>query len=423
MDLLQDLSSQTVLSVSGRPVTLLEIIVLAGATMVVGLVLLVVSWRRSARRRDEAVRKAGEEAARHAAEAERRLAEILKTQAEMQGRMATMAEVFGTRQAELNQALGQRLDGMTQRIGATMNEQTRTTHENLTRLQERLAVIDTAQNNIQALAKDVVGLQAILSNKQTRGAFGQARMETIIADGLPMGAYSFQATLSNGARPDCTVFMPNDAPTLVIDAKFPLEAWNALRESNDEAATKLAAQQFRRDMDVHIRAIAEKYLITGETQDTAFLFVPSESIFASIHENFEAIIQRAHRARIVIVSPSLLMLSIQVIQAILKDARMREQAHLIQGEVIRLMEDLTRLDERVRKLQSHFGQSQRDIEQILTSTQKLTRRGERIEAMEFETALAADRTATDKAAIDRTATDETSENRPSKLKLRIIDED
>ena len=167
-------------------------------------------------------------------------------------------------------------------------------------------------------------LQAILSNKQTRGAFGQSRMEAIVADGLPQGAYEFQATLSNGSRPDCLIRMPNGAPSLVIDAKFPLEAWNAIRAAAEGdqrgEAQKYAAQAFRRDIEVHIKAISEKYLISGETQDTAFMFVPSESIFAEIHENFEAIVQRAHRARVVIVSPSLLMLSIQVIQSILKDA-------------------------------------------------------------------------------------------------------
>jgi DNA recombination protein RmuC len=256
----------------------------------------------------------------------------------------------------------------------------------LAKLQERLAVIDTAQTNIQSLAGQVVQLQAILSNKQTRGAFGQSRMEAIVADGLPKGAYEFQATQSNGSRPDCLIRMPNEAPSLVVDAKFPLEAWNAIRAAADGengADAPRAAQAFRRDVEVHIRDIAEKYFITGETQDTAFMFVPSESVFAEIHENFEGLVQRAHRARVVIVSPSLLMLSIQVIQSVLKDASMREQAHLIQGEVIRMMEDVSRLDERVRKLQGHFALTQRDIEQILTSTDKVAKRGQRIEALEF----------------------------------------
>ena len=168
-----------------------------------------------------------------------------------------------------------------------------------------------------------------------------------------------------------------------IDAKFPLESWNAIRAAEGDAAQKLAAQGFRRDIEIHIRDIAEKYLISGETQDTAFMFVPSESVFAEIHENFEALVQKAHRARVVIVSPSLLMLSIQVVQAILKDARMREQAHLIQGEVARLMDDLGRLDERVRKLQTHFLQTSKDIDDILVSSGKVSRRGAKIEALEF----------------------------------------
>jgi DNA recombination protein RmuC len=359
-----------------------------------------------------------DEAARQSALAEMRLNEILKAQAEMQGRIAGMAEVFGARQAELNQAIGQRLDGMTQRLGSSMTEQTKATQENLQRLQERLAVIDTAQNNIQSLAKDVVGLQAILSNKQTRGAFGQSRMETIIADGLPMGAYAFQPTLSNGARPDCTIRMPNGQAALVVDAKFPLEAWNAIRAAASPEMTKLAAQQFRRDIELHIKDIAEKYLLQGETQDTAFMFVPSESIFAEIHENFEAVVQKAHRARVVIVSPSLLMLSIQVIQSVLKDARMREQAHLIQGEVIRLMEDLSRLDDRVRKLHGHFSLAQKDVDLILTSSEKLTKRGAKIEALEFEGSL-------NGAFVEPGpgAPAQSVESRTGLLKLRVVDDD
>jgi len=359
---------------------------LAGVTLSFGLIALVgiLLARRGAQRRAAAAAQAETLAQQRNHDMEARFAEVLSAQTEMQGRMAAIAEVFGSRQNDINRTINERLDGMSQRLGTTISEQTRATHENLTRLQERLAVIDTAQNNIQALAKDVVGLQAILSNKQTRGAFGQARMEAIIADGLPAGGYAFQPTLSNGTRPDCVVYMPNDAPALVVDAKFPLEAWNAIREAGDAEAGKQRTTQFRRDIELHIKDIADKYLLRGETQETAFMFVPSESIFAEIHENFEAIVQKAHRARVVIVSPSLLMLSLQVVQAVLKDARMREQAHLIQGEVLRLMEDVTRLDDRVRKLQAHFGQTQRDIDQILTSTDKITKRGARIEALEVE---------------------------------------
>ena len=405
---IQDIPAVTIGSVTLSPTFLLA---LAAAIVLAPIVTLVLLSMRAASART----RQSEEMARRDEAAEARLAELLKAQAEMQGRLATMAEVFGSRQTELNQTISQRLDGMTHRIGATITEQTKSTHDNLRTLQERLAVIDAAQNNIQSLAKDVVGLQAILSNKQTRGAFGQSRMETIVADGLPMGAYAFQTTLSNGSRPDCTIRMPNDSPPLVVDAKFPLEAWNVIRETENPEQKKAASQQFKRDMEVHIRDISEKYLIAGETQDMAFLFVPSESIFAEIHENFEGVVQKAHRQKVVIVSPSLLMLSIQVIQAVLKDQRMREQAHLIQGEVIRLMEDLSRLDDRTRKLQSHFLAAQKDVEMIITSSDKLAKRGAKIEAMEFETPGGRE----DGEDVPARAV----ESRTGLLKLRVVDED
>jgi DNA recombination protein RmuC len=381
---LSDILAQPAAQFGSTTVTLGQVLLgLAGLVVVLLVTLAVALWRAASARA-----LAATDAAEHARETESRMAGIMQAQAEMQGRMSAVADALTARQAELNQSIGQRLDSMTGRLGQTMAEQTRSTHENLARLQERLAVIDTAQNNIQSLAGQVVQLQAILSNKQTRGAFGQARMEAIVADGLPQGGYAFQETLSNNSRPDCTVKMPNGAPPLVIDAKFPLEAWNAMRAAAEADKTsgdlhRQAQQAFRRDLDVHIKAISEKYLIQGETHDTAFMFVPSESIFAEIHENFEQIVQRAHKARIVIVSPSLLMLSIQVVRSLLKDVSMREQAHLIQGEVIRLMEDVGRLDERVRKLQTHFMQANKDIDDILTSASKVTRRGQKIEALEF----------------------------------------
>lgn len=384
--------------------------------LVLFIALIVALWRAA-----KARSVAAAEAADHARDAEARMAGILQSQAEMQGRMGALAEVFGARQAELTQSIGQRLDAMTGRIGQTMTEQTKSTHESLARLQERLAVIDTAQGNIQSLAGQVVQLQAILSNKQTRGAFGQSRMEAIVADGLPHGSYEFQATLTNGSRPDCLVKMPNAAPSLVVDAKFPLEAWNAIRAAESPELQKVAAQAFRRDIEVHIRDIAEKYLIQGETQDTAFMFVPSESVFAEIHENFEALVQRAHRARVVIVSPSLLMLSIQVIQAILKDARMREQAHLIQGEVIRLMEDVSRLDERVRKLQTHFGQASKDIDDILVSSSKVTKRGQKIEALEFGATEGTDDATAGQRKAD--AAPRTADSKTGQLRLRVVNPD
>ncbi|MDX8449548.1 DNA recombination protein RmuC [Mesorhizobium captivum] len=406
--------SEPVARLGATTITLGEALGFGAALLLALLLALVVALWRAAKARSAAAA----EAADHARDTEARMTDILQAQAEMQGRMGAIAEVFGARQAELTQSLGQRLDAMTGRLGQTMAEQTKSTHESLAKLQERLAVIDTAQGNIQSLAGQVVQLQAILSNKQTRGAFGQSRMEAIVADGLPHGAYEFQAGLSNGSRPDCLVRMPNGAPMLAIDAKFPLEAWNAIRAAEGADLQKAAAQAFRRDIEVHIRDIAEKYLIQGETQDTAFMFVPSESVFAEIHENFEAVVQKAHRARVVIVSPSLLMLSIQVIQAILKDARMREQAHLIQGEVIRLMEDVQRVDERVRRLQTHFGQATKDIDDILVSTSKVTKRGQKIEALEFAEGEAEPPRSPAKAEAGARVAD----SKTGQLRLRVVED-
>ncbi|MGI9365499.1 MAG: DNA recombination protein RmuC [Rhizobiaceae bacterium] len=358
------------------------LVILVVLLSVGALILLISIWRstQNQRHREDMLRAVAEERAR---EAEQRMAELVATQNELSGHLAAMQQNVTNSQSALTKQLDERLAAVTGRVSQSLTDTTKTTQESLTKLQERLAVIDSAQSNIQNLAQDVVGLQNILQNKQTRGAFGQSRMETIVQDGLPMGSFEFQTTLSNGTRPDCTIKMPNKAPALVIDAKFPLEAWNLMKAAENPEQMKVGSTQFRRDMEVHIKDISGKYLIAGETQDTAFLFVPSESIFAEIHENFEGIVQKAHHSRIVIVSPSLLLLSIQVIQAILKDARMREQAHLIQGEVIKFTQDLSRLDDRVRKLQSHFVTTGKDIDQILITTDKLTKRGAKIEALEF----------------------------------------
>jgi DNA recombination protein RmuC len=401
---LPTLLSQTALKLGATPVSYGWL--LAGVASVFTLLLFFILRSASLARHQAGA--AAFEAAERTRIAEGRMADVLKSQSEMQGRMATIAEVFGSRQAEMTKALGERLDGMSQRIGTSITEQTKATHDNLAQLQQRLAVIDTAQNNIQSLAANVVQLQSILQNKQTRGAFGQARMEAIVADGLPQGAYQFQASLTNGNRPDCIILMPNGQPPLVIDAKFPLEAWERIRDAKSPEDVTIANRNFRRDIEVHIKAISEKYFISGETHDTAFMFVPSESVFAEINENHDALIQKAHRARVVIVSPSLLMLSVQIVQSVLRDVRMREQAHLIQGEVVRLMDDVNRLDERVRKLQGHFGMAQKDIEDVLVSSGKISSRTRKIEALDF-TAPEPEKKV---AAIVPTG----------QLKLRVVDE-
>ena len=273
---------------------------------------------------------------------------------------------------------------MTHRVGSDLTETARKTTDSIAKLHERLAVIDSAQKNLTELSSNMVSLQEILANKQARGAFGQMRMEAIIQDGLPKGAFTFQATLSNGKRPDCLLHMPNTKAGVVIDAKFPLEGFEAFRVARGPEEKKEAARRVRVDVGRHVDAMAERYFLPGETQDTAILFVPSEAIYADLAEHFSDLVQKAHRARIVICAPNMLMLAVQTMQAILKDVKMREQAHLIQREVSRLMEDMGRLRERVLDLQRHFGQANDDIEKILTSSERIASRGHKIENLEFE---------------------------------------
>lgn len=357
----------------GIPVTLsLALIAGLGFLALLMLVLLIVSLRMASARANEALLEAERNA-----EIERHMADMMRVQSEMTGRMQTMSEIFGSRTSDLARLLSERIEASSHRVNQSMAETREKTEESLSRLNERLAVIDRAQTNITQLSGEIVSLQSILSNKQQRGAFGQGRMESIVADGMAPNSYSFQATLSNGSRPDCLIHMPNEAPSLVIDAKFPLESWQRLNEAESPEALRVAMAGLRNDIGVHVKAIADKYLIAGETQDTAFMFVPSESIFADLHERFEDIVQKASRARVVIVSPSLLMLSIQVVQALLRDVRMREQAHIIQKEVTMLLGDVGRLTERVQKLKVHFGQAGTDIDGILTSAEKVSKRGER----------------------------------------------
>lgn len=370
----------TILFTFGTTIVTVQQAVLAGFA----LAILVLFWFVGRVRRAAAAAQIERQSDQRARALETALSDVVRTQAEMSGRMQTMAEIFGERQSDMGRALGERLDGLGHRLGQSVADTTKHTTDNLRQLHERIGVIDRAQKTISDLSGQVHDLSRILSDKQSRGAFGQGRMEAIIQDGLPLGAYEFQATLSNNTRPDCVVAMPNGAPGLVIDAKFPLEAYKKVRDAASEEDAKQAGQQFKRDIAKHVLDIRERYLLPGETQDTAFMFVPSESIFAELHEFHDDLVQKAHRARVVIVSPALLMLSVQVVQALLKDVRMREEAHVIQAEVGHLMEDLNRLSERVINLQKHFAQAGRDVEQILVSSEKIARRGARIENMDFD---------------------------------------
>ena len=335
-----------------------------------GLALLVLMTVRALHRRGRQAAESG-------------IIELTRLQTETATRIEAMRDMLAGRQAELHRAVNERLDSVTHHLSQSMTSTRQHTVESLQKLNERLAVIDHAQRNITDLASQMTSLHSVLANKQQRGAFGQGRLEIIVQDGLPKSCYEFQFLLSNRSRPDCAVFLPDRRP-LVIDAKFPLEAVTALREAKTEDERKHAAARLRQDFARHVSDISEKYLIPGETQDLALMFVPSESVYVELHDGFDDIVQKAFRSNVVIVSPSLLMLAIHVIQQIQKDARMREAADKIHAEVGHLMDDIERLHERVLNLQKHFGQANEDVRQILISAEKVEKRATRIKDVEFD---------------------------------------
>ena len=284
----------------------------------------------------------------------------------------------------LSRHLAQNIDTLTERVGDNLAEAGRRTSDSLSNLNERLALIADARQSLADLSSEVVSLQGVLSNKQARGAFGQVRMETIIRDALPVGAYEFQATLSNGKRPDCVIRLPNTLAPLVIDSKFPLEGFEALRIAHTPEETKAAHHAIRDAVSRHVEEIADKYLIAGETQDTALMFVPSESIYGELHERFSDLVQKAHRARVVIVAPNILMLAVQTVQAVIKDVKMRDQAGVIQREVGVLLTDVRRLLERAAELERHFGLSAKALDKIVASAEKISKRGQRLHSLELD---------------------------------------
>jgi DNA recombination protein RmuC len=305
----------------------------------------------------------------------------------LQSAHGQLQQTMQASQGQFQLTVNQRLDVVTARLGESLTASTNTTAEHLQNLHARLAVIDSAQKNIADLASQVTthvgSLNSILANKQTRGAFGQGQLEAIVADLLPKGAYEFQHTLTNGKRPDCVIFVP-DSGHLVIDAKFPLEAMTAWRAASTDDDRKIAIQRIRQDIGKHISDIAEKYMIPGETQDVALMFIPSESLYADLYESFDDVVQRARRARVMIVSPNMAVLAIQLVRQMRKDAQMREAVDQIRFEIGHMMKDVGLLGDRVRKLQTHFGQTTKDMDDILTSAGRIEKRAGRIEGLDFD---------------------------------------
>lgn len=319
---------------------------------------------------------------------------LLRGQAELAGRLSQLSEHSSQEQNKIAQAISEqkmavlkimdeKLLAVTKSVGEGLQQTTAKTTETLTDLRERLAKIDVAQQKISSLSEQVVSLQEVLSNKQARGAFGEIQLNDLVTSILPPNAYEFQMVLSNAKRADCVLRLPNPPGTIVIDAKFPLESYHALRAAVSDREKLEAERFFRASVLKHIKDISEKYIISGETAESALMFLPSEAIYAELHANFTDVVEVSYRSKVWIVSPTTLMATLNTVRAVLKDAKMREQAGVIQKEVGTLVEDIGRLDSRIESLSKHFKQANEDVDNIRISSSKIGKRIQRIEDIEL----------------------------------------
>ena len=319
---------------------------------------------------------------------------LLRGQAELAGRLSQLSEHSSQEQNKIAQAISEqkmavlkimdeKLLAVTKSVGEGLQQTTAKTTETLTDLRERLAKIDVAQQKISSLSEQVVSLQEVLSNKQARGAFGEIQLNDLVTSILPPNAYEFQMVLSNAKRAYCVLRLPNPPGTIVIDAKFPLESYHALRAAASDREKLEAERFFRASVLKHIKDISEKYIIPGETAESALMFLPSEAIYAELHANFTDVVEVSYRSKVWIVSPTTLMATLNTVRAVLKDAKMREQAGVIQKEVGTLVEDIGRLDSRIESLSKHFKQANEDVDNIRISSSKIGKRIQRIEDIEL----------------------------------------
>ena len=305
-------------------------------------------------------------------------------QQQLAGGLTHVSESQAAQQSNMIKLMEARLAAVQDQMSLNLNSSAKNTAKSLGELQQRLVTIDKAQDNIQKLSGDVLSLQDILSNKQTRGAFGEIQLQEIVSKALPSDAYDWQVTLSNGKRADCLIHLPNPPGPIVIDSKFPLEAYEALRNASTDREANEAAKFMRTSVRAHIKAISEKYILDGETADGALMFLPSESVYAELHANFPELVRDGFEASVWIVSPTTCMATLNTMRAILKDARMREQAGAIRTALRLLHRDVELVVDRVEKLNTHFGQARKDIEGISIAAERAGKRANKLDNFDFE---------------------------------------
>lgn len=356
------------------------ILMAAGAVLVLLLFILLIMMVRRAGRSMQMMAPLGQQIGQLG----HRVQALSDGQSQLAGGLNTVSQTQTVAQAQLMNTLEQRLAEVQTKMAESLHGNSQNTTKSLTQLQERLATIDKAQSNIEKLSGDVLSLQDILSNKQTRGAFGEIQLNDIVSKALPADSYKLQATLSNGKRADCLIDLPNPPGPIVIDSKFPLEAYEALRAASNDWETKEAVKAFRVSVKGHIKAISERYILEGETADGALMFLPSEAVYAELHANFPELVREGFAAHVWIVSPTTCMATLNTMRAILKDARMREQAGAIRKTLRMLHRDVEMVVERVGKLDTHFNQARADLDGIGTAAERAGKRAARLDNFDFE---------------------------------------
>ena len=326
---------------------------------------------------------------------ERRLAELMQAQQALVGKVdavsqqqvassKALTDTLSASQQQLSKEMNSRLEQVQSSMGENLTDSAQATAKSLGELSQRLETIDKAQRNITDLSEQVVSLQHVLDDKHARGAFGEVQLNDIVVDALPPSAYEFQVVLSNARRADCVIKLPNPPGPIVIDAKFPLTSYMSMLDSDDADERARHAKQLGIDTKKHIKDIADKYILPGETSDSALMFIPSEAVYAEIHAHHPDVVELSHRSKVYLVSPTTMMATLTTVRAVLRDVRMREQAGLIQVEISVMLKDVERLMDRVRKLETHFDQADRDIKDIRISANKISSRGTKIEELELD---------------------------------------
>ena len=350
------------------------------ALVVIGALLLVNLWAILFRNKNSELHNVADVLFRGQAELAGRLTQISEYSRQQQDVIAT---AINEQKISVLKIMDEKLLEVSKNVSEGLQQNTVKTNETLTDLRERLAKIDVAQQKISTLSEQVVSLQEVLSNKQARGAFGEIQLNDLVTSALPPSAYEFQVVLNNQKRADCVLKLPNPPGLIVIDSKFPLESYHALRVAANDREKLEAERFFKASVLKHIKDISDKYIVAGETAESALMFLPSEAIYAELHANFPDVVEASYRAKVWIVSPTTLMATLNTVRAILKDAKMREQAGVIQKEVGVLIDDIGRLDGRIESLSRHFKQANEDIDGIKVSSGKIARRIQKIEDIQL----------------------------------------